>query len=60
MLLSIDRRQSPAEALETVLLAEEYSKNTKCPVRVVGIDLSGDPRVRAYDLHRLAAKCFKL
>ena len=47
LLFSIDRRQSPAEAMDTVLLAEEYSKlSTDSPVKVIGVDLSGDPRVR--------------
>jgi hypothetical protein len=46
LLLSIDRRQSPAEAMETVFLAEKYSKSTAGGlVRVIGVDLSGDPRV---------------
>lgn len=46
LLLSIDRRQSPAEAMETVLLADKYSRllaSAGHPVRVVGVDLSGDP-----------------
>ena len=54
LLLSIDRRQSVDEAMDTVLLAEKYSKMATDPnrgagasdVRVIGVDLSGDPRVR--------------
>ncbi len=52
LLLSIDRRQSVDEAMDTVLLAEKYySKTAADPsgasdVRVIGVDLSGDPRVR--------------
>lgn len=48
LLLSIDRRQSIDEAMDTVLLAEKYSTMPSCgedQVKVVGIDLSGDPRV---------------
>ena len=47
LLLSIDRRQSVAEAMDTVQLAVEYSNrvSSKHHSRVVGIDLSGDPKV---------------
>ena len=45
LLLSIDRRHSPTEALETVKLALVLSKQTQHRARVVGIDLSGDPTV---------------
>lgn len=45
LLLSIDRRQSVSEAMETVELAVAYSKQTYHQARVVGIDLSGDPTV---------------
>ena len=47
LLLSIDRRQSVAEAMDTVHLAVEYSSHVSSEhhTRVVGIDLSGDPKV---------------
>ena len=47
--MSIDRRQSVAEAMDTVMLAEQYSKSEEAEVRVVGVDLSGDPHVRSND-----------
>ena len=43
-LLSIDRRQSVSEAEDTVELAIEYKD--KYDGLVVGVDLSGDPKVR--------------
>ncbi len=48
LLLSIDRRQSVEDARETVKLAKEFSSESvlshyQC--RVVGVDLSGDPKV---------------
>ena len=48
LLLSIDRRQSVEEAMDTVHLAVEYSSHVSSEryTRVVGIDLSGDPKVR--------------
>ena len=42
-LLSIDRRQSVSEAEDTVELAIEYKD--KYDGLVVGVDLSGDPKV---------------
>lgn len=47
LLLSIDRRQSVAEASDTVQLAVDYSRNISSGhhAKVVGIDLSGDPQV---------------
>ena len=48
LLLSIDRRQSVEEAMDTVHLAVEYNSHVSSEhyTRVVGIDLSGDPKVR--------------
>ena len=45
LLLSIDRRHSVSEAQETVELASQYTSPVwpESTVRVVGIDLSGDP-----------------
>lgn len=43
MLLSINRRQSATEALDTVELALAQCRQTSHQARVVGIDLSGDP-----------------
>ena len=43
LLLSIDRRQSLEEALDTVEMTAEYQQ--KGDGVVVGIDLSGDPTV---------------
>ena len=43
LLLSIDRRQSLQEALDTIDLALAYMEQTHHHARVVGIDLSGDP-----------------
>ena len=49
LLLSIDRRRSVADAVETISLAEEYSAPLSAQVtRVVGIDLSGDPTVKFF------------
>ena len=45
LLLSIDRRSSVEEAREAVELAEQYSKFDHHHVKVVGVDLSGDPSV---------------
>ena len=45
LLLSIDRRQSIEEAYETLRLAQEYSNATLPQGKVVGLDLSGDPKV---------------
>ena len=45
LLLSIDRRQSVAEAMDTVELALAHVEQTPHHTRVVGIDLSGDPTV---------------
>ena len=53
LLLSIDRRQSGLEAMDTVLLADEYKKRldaNNSRVRVLGIDLSGDPYVQTRPL----------
>ena len=44
LLLSIDRRGSVVDAYDTVELALKYSKNDH-HAQVVGIDLSGDPKV---------------
>ena len=48
----MDRRQSAAEAMDTVLLAEKYSKMAAdhpgacaSDVKVIGVDLSGNPHV---------------
>jgi hypothetical protein len=57
-LLSIDRRQSVSEAEDTVELAIEYKE--KYNGLVVGVDLSGDPKVRnifSY-LNKLLNKCY--
>ena len=43
-LLAIDRRNSIETAAETIRLAEEY--RAKSGGIVVGVDLSGDPKVR--------------
>ena len=43
LLLSIDRRQSVAEASDTVELALAHMEESHHHARVVGIDLSGDP-----------------
>ena len=43
LLLSIDRRQSVAEASDTVELALAHMEPTHHHARVVGVDLSGDP-----------------
>ena len=45
LLLSIDRRQNLSEAQDIIRLASEYQSQPKHHhiVRVVGIDLSGDP-----------------
>lgn len=43
LLLSIDRRQSVAEAFDTVRLAISLMGQTHHYAKVVGIDLSGDP-----------------
>ncbi len=46
ILLSIDRSQSVADAMDSVLLAETYSKSSsRSNVKVVGVDLSGNPYV---------------
>lgn len=47
MLFSIDRRNGVEEARDTVELAERYMKFSSRDhhVKVVGIDLSGDPSV---------------
>lgn len=45
-MLSIDRRQSVREAEDTVKLAIEL--RDKYDGLVVGIDLSGDPKVRPF------------
>ena len=45
LLLSIDRRQSVEEARDTLKMALEYSRAQEPQGRVVGMDLSGDPRV---------------
>lgn len=47
LLLSIDRRNAIAEAYDTVKLAQEYRTSTSANSqgRVVGIDLSGEPKV---------------
>lgn len=45
LLLSIDRRQSINEAYDTISLATEYHNTPNSQGRVVGIDLSGDPKV---------------
>ncbi|XP_065189392.1 adenosine deaminase-like protein [Sycon ciliatum] len=42
VILSIDRRQSVAEAMDTVLLAQRHMQQSGL---VLGIDLSGDPKV---------------
>ena len=45
----MDRRKSIEDAKETVELAETYMKNPgEHKVKVVGIDLSGDPSVSGY------------
>lgn len=52
LLLSIDRRQSADEMMDTVSLAEKYRmllESADSRVRVVGVDLSGDPSVCNYD-----------
>ena len=49
LLLSIDRRNSVEEARDTVELAHQYSKFDCHHVKVVGIDLSGDPSVSMYE-----------
>ena len=46
MLLSIDRCQTVSEAADTVLLAEKYSNSLHTDVKVVGVDLSGNPQAR--------------
>ena len=52
LLLSIDRRKSVADAVETVSLAEEYSTPLSAQLtRVVGIDLSGNPKVKLLYVH---------
>lgn len=49
LLLSVDRRRSIEDAKETVELAETYMRNPgDHKVKVVGIDLSGDPSVSSY------------
>lgn len=45
LLLAIDRRMSPADIDETLKLAESYASQSESVV--VGLDLSGDPMVRA-------------
>ena len=45
LLLSIDRRHSVTEAIDTVELALSHMKQTHHHARVIGIDLSGDPTV---------------
>lgn len=49
-LVAIDRRNGTEVAMETVKLAEEYMLSSDG--LVVGLDLSGDPRVRK-PFHRL-------
>ena len=52
MLLSIDRRQSVSEAYDTLKLAHSYSTlSDGVQGRVVGIDLSGDPKVISVSLY---------
>jgi len=49
ILLSIDRSQPVADARDTVLLAEEFLKQTyQSSVKVIGVDLSGNPYVWSY------------
>ncbi|XP_059470601.1 adenosine deaminase-like protein isoform X2 [Neocloeon triangulifer] len=48
LLLSVDRRQGPAEAEHTLKIALDARK--KHPELVVGLDLSGDPTAGALDL----------
>ena len=43
LLLSIDRRQPINEAYDTLRLCADYTSYQPC--KVVGIDLSGDPKV---------------
>lgn len=49
LLLSIDRRQSVEEARDTVELAHRYQQRSHL---VVGVDLSGDPKVNQCILER--------
>lgn len=52
LLLSIDRRQSVSEAYDTLKLAHSYSTlSDGVQGRVVGIDLSGDPKVTSVTLY---------
>lgn len=46
LLLSVDRRQSIADAYDTVKLAHQYSLvDGAIQGKVIGLDLSGDPKV---------------
>lgn len=51
LLLSIDRRQSINEAYDTISLATEYHNTASSQGRVVGIDLSGDPKVMYFKFY---------
>jgi len=46
ILLSIDRRQSFQDAIDTVELASQYRDKSPPQCSIVGVDLSGDPSVR--------------
>lgn len=49
LLLSLDRRNGVEEARDTLALAEQYMKFPgDHQVKVVGVDLSGDPTVSLY------------
>lgn len=48
LLLSVDRRQGPAEAAHTVQIACQAREQH--PSLIAGIDLSGDPTAGAFEL----------
>lgn len=48
LLCSLSRDQTPEEALDTAELATQYFCSTNARVKVVGVELSGNPYVRTF------------